>query len=41
MTPEDFDKFMHNYPTTDPRTKLPVEYHDFLDVFKNKKDFVL
>ena len=41
MTPEDFDKFMHDHPTTDPRTKLPVEYHDFLDVFKNKKDFVL
>ena len=41
MTPEDYDKFMKESPLTDPRTKLPLEYHDFIDVFKNKKDFVL
>jgi transposase InsO family protein/predicted aspartyl protease len=41
MTPEDYEKFMTNSTKTDPRLKLPAEYHEFADVFKHKSEFTL
>ena len=33
INPEDYQKFMEGKSVTDPKSKLPSEYHDFLDVF--------
>ncbi|KAM0708516.1 hypothetical protein Q7P35_005168 [Cladosporium inversicolor] len=41
MTPEDFEKFMNSQTKTDPLSKLPECYHEFIDVFKHKTDFEL
>ncbi|KAM0691543.1 hypothetical protein Q7P36_007742 [Cladosporium allicinum] len=41
MSPEDYDKFMTNTVKTDPQLKLPLEYHEFADVFKHKSEFTV